>query len=381
MLQKVVICGVDTSGLPLLSSKEQEELMLKIKAGDERARERFITGNLRLVLSLVRRFWAKNANADDVFQAGCVGLIKAIDNFDISVGVKFSTYAVPITLARRNSEKEFQMTRKQAILVAKELFTAQNDTKAVEKLEEVIAGMPFVKWAEDTIKDCIEQFMVDFGRLPTVTDFGKNGLPAHPVIKYIFNVPLHEWMTANFPYFYQPELTRRQALNKAVKVLKDKSAIEKIKDILLEYPKGEWTEENINDGIEQFYIEHGHLPREENYAKGALPYIDIFRYKFGISKSEWLMKYFKEIYCEEKRTERIRKSSSLEDFKKEFERIKPFTEDDFDKRRDKERICCAGFIMKIHNINGWHKLLEKCGLSAYKKIVEPKIWKVNLIVI
>ena len=98
MLQKVIICGVDTSGLPLLSSKEQEELMLAIKAGDESARERFITGNLRLVLSLVRRFWAKNANADDVFQAGCVGLIKAIDNFDVTVGVKFSTYAVPMIL-------------------------------------------------------------------------------------------------------------------------------------------------------------------------------------------------------------------------------------------------------------------------------------------
>ena len=92
MLQKVVICGVDTSGLPTLAASEQKELMLALKAGDERARERFITGNLRLVLSLVRRFWAKNANADDVFQAGCVGLIKAIDNFDVSVGVKFSTY-------------------------------------------------------------------------------------------------------------------------------------------------------------------------------------------------------------------------------------------------------------------------------------------------
>ena len=84
MLQKVVICGVDTSGLPLLSAKEQEELMIKLKAGDEDARERFIVGNMRLVLSLVRRFWAKKANADDVFQAGCVGLIKAIDNFDLS---------------------------------------------------------------------------------------------------------------------------------------------------------------------------------------------------------------------------------------------------------------------------------------------------------
>ena len=98
MLQKVNICGVNTSGLPLLSAKEQTELMVKLKAGDRQAREKFIVGNMRLVLSLVKRFWSKNANADDVFQAGCVGLIKAIDNFDLSVGVKFSTYAVPMIL-------------------------------------------------------------------------------------------------------------------------------------------------------------------------------------------------------------------------------------------------------------------------------------------
>ena len=89
MLQKVEICGVNTSSLPTLTLKEQQELMLRLKSGDEAAREQFITGNLRLVLSLVRRFWSKNANADDVFQAGCVGLIKAIDNFDVTVGVRF----------------------------------------------------------------------------------------------------------------------------------------------------------------------------------------------------------------------------------------------------------------------------------------------------
>lgn len=99
MLSKVVICGVDTSGLPKLSAAEQDELMRRIKSGDASAREQFIVGNMRLVLSLVRRFWAKNVNADDLFQAGCIGLIKAIDNFDMSVGVRFSTYAVPTICA------------------------------------------------------------------------------------------------------------------------------------------------------------------------------------------------------------------------------------------------------------------------------------------
>lgn len=103
MLQKVNICGVDTTGLPKLTLKENEELMVRLKRGDREARDKFIVGNMRLVLSLVKRFWAKNANADDVFQAGCVGLIKAIDGFDLSFHVKFSTYAVPKTLGRRNT--------------------------------------------------------------------------------------------------------------------------------------------------------------------------------------------------------------------------------------------------------------------------------------
>ena len=95
-MQKVEICCVDTAGLPKLSAKESEELMLRLKQGDRQARETFIVGNMRLVLSLVKRFRIKNLGADDVFQAGCVGLIKAIDGFDTSVGVKFSTYAVPM---------------------------------------------------------------------------------------------------------------------------------------------------------------------------------------------------------------------------------------------------------------------------------------------
>ena len=95
-MQKVEICGVDTSGLPKLTAQESDELMRRLKSGDKRARDKFIIGNMRLVLSLVKRFRIKNLGADDVFQAGCVGLIKAIDGFDMSVGVKFSTYAVPM---------------------------------------------------------------------------------------------------------------------------------------------------------------------------------------------------------------------------------------------------------------------------------------------
>lgn len=92
LINKVEICGVNTSKLPMLSNEEKRELLIKIKDGDIDAREKFIKGNLRLVLSVVQRFGGRGENPDDLFQIGCVGLIKAIDNFDISQDVQFSTY-------------------------------------------------------------------------------------------------------------------------------------------------------------------------------------------------------------------------------------------------------------------------------------------------
>lgn len=93
---KVEICGVNTSKLPLLKNAEKEALFKRITDGDEAARKEYINGNLRLVLSVIKRFHSSNENVDDLFQIGCVGLIKAIDNFDASLNVKFSTYAVPM---------------------------------------------------------------------------------------------------------------------------------------------------------------------------------------------------------------------------------------------------------------------------------------------
>lgn len=97
-LNKVEICGVNTAKLPVLSNEEKELLFERIKQGDQEARELYIKGNLRLVLSVIRRFGSSNENADDLFQIGCVGLIKAIDNFDTTLNVKFSTYAVPMII-------------------------------------------------------------------------------------------------------------------------------------------------------------------------------------------------------------------------------------------------------------------------------------------
>ena len=95
---KVEICGVNTATLPLLDSSEKETLFHRIKNGDQQARELYITGNLRLVLSVIGRFSSSGENIDDLFQIGCIGLMKAIDNFDLSHQVKFSTYAVPMII-------------------------------------------------------------------------------------------------------------------------------------------------------------------------------------------------------------------------------------------------------------------------------------------
>ena len=95
---KVSICGIDTSRLPRITAERSRELMERIKSGDMDAREEFISGNLRLVLSVIQRFSGRNEPSDDLFQIGCIGLIKAIDNFDTSHGVRFSTYAVPMII-------------------------------------------------------------------------------------------------------------------------------------------------------------------------------------------------------------------------------------------------------------------------------------------
>ncbi|MBQ9747489.1 MAG: RNA polymerase sporulation sigma factor SigG [Clostridia bacterium] len=95
---KVELCGVNTSKLKTLTDEEKTELLRLTKRGDKRAREELIAGNLRLVLSIIQRFTTKTGEADDLFQVGCIGLIKAIDNFDVDIGVKFSTYAVPMII-------------------------------------------------------------------------------------------------------------------------------------------------------------------------------------------------------------------------------------------------------------------------------------------
>ena len=98
MARRVYICGIDTSTLPKITREESEQILKKIKAGDEQAKDYYIYCNMRLVLSVAQRFVSCKENMDDIFQVGCVGLLKSIDNFDISLNVQFSTYAVPMII-------------------------------------------------------------------------------------------------------------------------------------------------------------------------------------------------------------------------------------------------------------------------------------------
>lgn len=100
MINKVEIANVNTSKLRVLTNKENKELFEQMKNGDKEAREKIISGNLRLVLSVIQRFGGRGENADDLFQIGCVGLIKAIDNFDTTLDIQLSTYAVPMIIRR-----------------------------------------------------------------------------------------------------------------------------------------------------------------------------------------------------------------------------------------------------------------------------------------
>ena len=142
---KVEICGVNTSTLPLLSSEEKDALFQRIQTGDEEARRKYIEGNLRLVLSIIKRFSSANENVDDLFQIGCIGLIKAIDHFDASLNVKFSTYAVPMIIGEikrflRDNASSIRVSRSLKDTAYKALHAKEQLTKRNQKeptIEEI----------------------------------------------------------------------------------------------------------------------------------------------------------------------------------------------------------------------------------------------------
>lgn len=169
MINKVEICGVNTAKLPLLKEKEMRELLLKMKDGDNLAREKFINGNLRLVLSVIQRFNNRGENVDDLFQVGCIGLMKSIDNFDLSQNVKFSTYAVPMIIGEirrylrdNNSIRVSRSLRDiayRALLVRDKLINDNNKEPTISQIaKELDIPREEVVFALDAIQDPVSLF-------------------------------------------------------------------------------------------------------------------------------------------------------------------------------------------------------------------------------
>lgn len=163
MINRVEITNVNTSKLPVLSNEEKSELLLKIKEGDQAARQAFINGNLKLVLSVVKKFNNRGENPDDLFQVGCVGLIKAIDNFDLSQNVLFSTYAVPMIIGEirrhlrdNNSIRVSRSLRDIAYkaLQAKEKLITQNAKEP--NIDEIAKEIGFSKEEISNALDAIQ---------------------------------------------------------------------------------------------------------------------------------------------------------------------------------------------------------------------------------
>jgi RNA polymerase sporulation-specific sigma factor len=169
LINKVEICGVNTSKLPVLTNEQKKALFERMHNGDSTAREEFIRGNLRLVLSVIQRFNNRGEYVDDLFQVGCIGLIKAIDNFDVNQNVKFSTYAVPMIIGEirrylrdNNSIRVSRSLRDIAYkaLQAKEYLTNKNSKEPTisEIAEELKISQEDVVFALDAIQDPISLF-------------------------------------------------------------------------------------------------------------------------------------------------------------------------------------------------------------------------------
>ncbi len=169
MINKVEICGVNTSKLPVLKDKEMKKMLLEMQNGDDSSRDDFIKGNLRLVLSVIQRFNNRGENADDLFQVGCIGLMKSIDNFDLSQNVRFSTYAVPMIIGEirrylrdNNSIRVSRSLRDiayKALMARDKLVNENNKEPTISQIaKELNIPREEVVFALDAIQDPVSLF-------------------------------------------------------------------------------------------------------------------------------------------------------------------------------------------------------------------------------
>lgn len=253
---KVSICGVDTSSLPRLSQRETEGLMEKIKSGDKAAEEKFIYANLRLVLSVVQKFLSRCDSADDLFQVGCIGLIKAVKNFDTSHNVKFSTYAVPMIIGelrrflrddssirvsrsvrdlayRAMQERERLMLGNQGEVTNSDIARALNEDifKVENALEAVCEPISIY---EPVFKEGNEQVFV-LDQISDPNDSAKKWADRLALRQALTKLTKREYNIINLRYFLgktQTEIAKSIGISQAQVSRLEKSALERMKKLM-----------------------------------------------------------------------------------------------------------------------------------------------------
>lgn len=255
-MRKVTICGMDTSSLPKLSATESEELLRRIGEGDEEAKERFLNANMRLVLSVVGRFSASRESADDLFQAGMVGMMKALNNFDRSLGMRFSTYAVPMiigeirrTLRDRTGVKVPRSLRDLAYkaLKAREKIveTDMRDPALTEIAEEIGVTMRDVACALDAVSEPVSFFDPAFSDeedgmqiMDKLSDDRENAdvwSERISLAEALKEVPERELSVLKMRYFdgkTQNEISERIGVSQAQVSRLEKSAVSRLKKLM-----------------------------------------------------------------------------------------------------------------------------------------------------
>lgn len=253
---RVTICGIDTSALPKLNSKECDSLLVKIKNGDEEARDLFLRANMRLVLSCVGRFSKSQESADDLFQVGMVGLLKALENFDISLNVRFSTYAVPMILGEikrvlrdRTSIKVSRSMRDTAYraLKARErmMENSVNEPNMTEIAEEIGVPISEVACALDAVSEPIsffepvysdgEESMSILDQLADKKETSENWSERIALYEALKQVPERELEVVKLRYFdgrTQIEISREVGISQAQVSRLEKSALQRIRAAL-----------------------------------------------------------------------------------------------------------------------------------------------------
>lgn len=255
-MRKVTICGIDTGSLPRLTAAESDELLRRIAEGDSAAKERFLSANIRLVLSVVGRFSAAQESADDLFQAGMVGMMKALNNFDRSLGMRFSTYAVPMiigeirrTLRDRTGVKVPRSLRDLAYkaLKAREKIVESTlkDPGITEIAEEIGAGMREVACALDAVSEPVSFFEPAFSDeedgmqiLDQISDDRENAdvwSERISLAEALKEVPERELSVLKMRYFdgkTQNEISDRIGVSQAQVSRLEKSAVARLRKLM-----------------------------------------------------------------------------------------------------------------------------------------------------